>query len=146
PVEKLRLGMLNARIHPTLWRALRHERTTFAGRPAETFTPKEWTPSDPTILYFHGGGYIVCSPGTHRDLISRIAVASGARAIAIDYRKAPEFPFPHSIDDCEAAFRALLESGTPPDKIFVGGDSAGGGLTIAVLLRARDAGLPMPRG
>ena len=145
PVEQLRRGMISARIHPTLWKAVRHERTTFAGRPAETFTPKGWTPENATILYFHGGGYIVCSPATHRDLVSRIAVASGARAIAIDYRKAPEHPFPLPIDDCEAAYRALLESGTPPDKVFVAGDSAGGALTIAVLLRARDAGLPMPR-
>jgi acetyl esterase/lipase len=145
PIEKMRGGMIPARIHPSLWRLLKHERTTFAGRPAETFTPTGWTPASPTVLYYHGGGYITCSPGTHRDLISRIAVASGARTIAIDYRKAPEYPYPAPIDDCEAAYRALLDSGTPADKIFVGGDSAGGGLTLAVLQRARDAGLPMPR-
>lgn len=145
PVAELRRDMISARIHPSIWKAVRHERTEFAGRPAETFTPSAWTRDDPTILYFHGGGYIVCSPATHRDLISRIAVAAGARAIAIDYRKAPEHPFPLPIDDCEAAYRALLDAGTPPNKIFVAGDSAGGGLTMAVLLRARDAGLPMPR-
>jgi acetyl esterase/lipase len=145
PVEQLRRGMLSARIHPTVWKALRHERSTFAGRPAETFTPRGWTASSPTILYFHGGGYMVCSPATHRDLISRIAVAAGARTIAIDYRKAPEHPFPMPIDDCEAAYQALLADGTQPGRIFFGGDSAGGGLTLAVLLRAKDAGLPMPR-
>lgn len=145
PVDELRRGMISARIHRSIWKALHHEHTEFAGRPAEIFTPNGWNPEAPTILYFHGGGYIVCSPATHRDLISRIAVASGARAIAIDYRKAPEHPFPLPIDDCEAAYRALLDGGTPPDKVFLAGDSAGGGLTMAVLLRSRDAGLPMPR-
>lgn len=146
PVDELRRGMLSARIHPSVWKRIRHERTTYAGRPAEVFTPTGWTESNPTVLYFHGGGYMVCSPATHRDLISRISAASHARAIAIDYRKAPEHPFPKPIDDCEAAYRALLAEGTAPDKIFFAGDSAGGGLTVAVLLRAKEAGLPMPRG
>lgn len=145
PIEKMRAGMIPARIHPSLWRLVKHERSVFAGRPTETFTPTGWTPAGPTLLYFHGGGYITCSPATHRDLISRIAVSGRARTIAIDYRKAPEYPFPAPIDDCEAAYRALLDAGTPPDRIFVGGDSAGGGLTLAVLQRAKEAGLPLPR-
>jgi acetyl esterase/lipase len=145
PVEQLRRGMIPARIHPSLGKLLKHERTEYAGRPAELFTPTGWTPASPTILYFHGGGYITCSPATHRDLVSRIAVASGARTIAIDYRKAPEFPYPAPIDDCETAYRALLDSGTAPEKVFLGGDSAGGGLTLAVLLRAKEKGLPLPR-
>jgi epsilon-lactone hydrolase len=89
---------------------------------------------------------VVCSPATHRDLVSRIAVASAARAVALDYRKAPEYPFPAPIDDAEAAYRALIESGTPAEQIFVGGDSAGGGLALALLQRAREHGLPMPKG
>jgi acetyl esterase/lipase len=72
-------------------------------------------------------------------------MASGARAIAVDYRKAPEFPFPAPVDDAEAAYRALLDSGVSPDTVFVGGDSAGGGLTLALLQRIKAAGLPMPR-
>ena len=124
---------------------VRHERGTLAGLPTETFTPIAWTEADPTMLYLHGGGYIVCSPATHRDLVSRIAEATGARCIALNYRKAPEHPFPAPIDDAEAAYRALLESGIPADRLFVGGDSAGGGLTLALLLRIRGASLPMPR-
>src|SRR5258708_4410694 len=132
PVTSMRRWMLDARIHPRVSRSVRHECTTLGDLPAESFTVTGWTEADPTILYFHGGGYVVCSPGTHRDLISRIALASGARAIAIDYRKAPEFPFPAPVDDAEAAYRALLDSGTPAAQIFVGGDSAGGGLTLAL--------------
>src|SRR5262249_54533903 len=101
PVADMRRMMLNARIHPRILRTVRHERAAFASLPAEIFTVQGWTESNPTILYFHGGGYIVCSPGTHRDLISRIAMASGARAIAVAYRKAPEFPFPAPVDDAE---------------------------------------------
>jgi len=144
-IAQMRGMMLEARLHPLVSRTVRHERTTFAGMPAEVFTVEGWTESNPTILYFHGGGYVVCSPSTHRDLVSRIAMASGARAIAVAYRKAPEFPFPAPIDDAEAAYRALLESGTAPDNVFLGGDSAGGGLTLALLQRIKDGGLPMPR-
>jgi acetyl esterase/lipase len=146
PVTSMRRAMLNARIHPRIARLVAHERAPFAELRAETFTPTGWKETDPTLLYLHGGGYVVCSPGTHRDLISRIAAASGARTIAIDYRKAPEYPFPAPVDDAEAAYRALLEAGTAADRLFVGGDSAGGGLTLALLQRVRDAGLPLPRG
>jgi monoterpene epsilon-lactone hydrolase len=146
PVHRMRRAMLPARIHPSIARAVTHGRATFAGLPAEMFTPIGWTPADPTLLYLHGGGYVMCSPATHRDLISRIAVAGGARTIAIDYRKAPEYPFPAPIDDAEAAYRALIESGTAAEQIFVGGDSAGGGLALALLQRAREHGLPTPRG
>ncbi len=145
PVAQMRRSMLSARIHPRIQRTVRHERTTFAGLRAEIFTVQGFTENNPTILYLHGGGYIVCSPATHRDLVSRIAMASGARAIAIDYRKAPEFPFPAPVDDAEAAYRELLRSGVAPETIFVAGDSAGGGLTLALLQRIKTAGLPMPR-
>jgi monoterpene epsilon-lactone hydrolase len=145
PIAHMRRSMLEARIHPKILRTVRHECTTFAALPAEVFTVQGWTESNPTILYLHGGGYVVCSPGTHRDLVSRIAMASGARAIAIDYRKAPEFPFPAPVDDAEAAYRALLESGVSPHTVFVAGDSAGGGLTLALLQRIKAEGLPMPR-
>lgn len=145
-VETLRKNELPARIHPRLRRQVRHEPdATLGGRPAEIFTPSAWTPAEPTLLYLHGGAFCFCSPKTHRDLVSRIAVASGARAIAIDYRKAPEHPFPQGLDDCETAYRSLLDAGVPPDRLFVAGDSAGGALAVATLLRARAAGLPMPR-
>jgi monoterpene epsilon-lactone hydrolase len=144
-VGSIRRRLVPARIHPSVRGAIVYDESTLAGLQTETFTPKGWKDTDPTILYLHGGGYIMCSPATHRDLVSRIAVASGARAIALDYRKAPEHPFPIAIEDAEAAYRELLSSGTPPERLFIGGDSAGGGLTLAVLQRLRDAGLPLPR-
>ncbi len=144
PISKLRKHMLPTRVHVSLQGLVQHERASFAGLYAEIFTPRDYGAEDPTILYFHGGGYVACSPATHRDLVSRMAVESGARCIVIDYRKAPEHPFPAPVDDCEAAYRALLDQAVDPSRILLAGDSAGGGLVLAVLLRARAAALPMP--
>ncbi len=102
--------------------------------------------ADRVILYLHGGGYVLGSVNTHRAMISRIARASNARALAIDYRLAPEHPFPAAVEDTIAAYRWLLAEGYQPRKIVIAGDSAGGGLTIAALLAIRDAGLSMPAG
>lgn len=99
---------------------------------------------DRVILYLHGGGYVLGSINTHRAMISRIARASNARALAIDYRLAPEHPFPAAVDDSIAAYRWLLAQGYKPGRIVISGDSAGGGLTISALLAIRDAKLPMP--
>jgi monoterpene epsilon-lactone hydrolase len=144
PMTRMRKHTLRARMHPSVSPHVEHARTTFAGLYAEVFTPRGYTPAAPTVLYFHGGGYVSCSPGTHRDLVSRIALASGARCIVVDYCKAPEHPFPAAIDDCEATYRALLAEGVTPSRIVIAGDSAGGGLALAVLQRARAAALPMP--
>jgi acetyl esterase/lipase len=144
PMAQLRQHTLTTRVHASLRARVAHERTSFAGMYAEIFMPRDLGEEAPTILYFHGGGYISCSPASHRDLISRIAVESGARCIVVDYRKAPEYPFPAPIDDCEAAYRALVGEGVAPARIFLAGDSAGGGLVLAVLQRVRAAGLPMP--
>lgn len=146
PIEKMRRGIVSARLHPKIRSVVLHERGTLAGLPTEEFVPHRWTESNGTILYLHGGGYIVCSPATHRDLVSRIAVSSGARTIAIDYRKAPEHPFPAAIDDSIAAYRDLLARGTDEGRLFLAGDSAGGGLVLALLQRVREENLPMPRG
>ena len=102
--------------------------------------------ADRVILYFHGGGYVLGSINTHRAMVSRIARASIARALAIDYRLAPEHPFPAAVDDAIASYRWLLAQGYKPHKIVIAGDSAGGGLTLAALLAIRDAKLPMPAG
>jgi monoterpene epsilon-lactone hydrolase len=101
---------------------------------------------DITFLYLHGGAYIFGSAKSHGELIARLALACPARALAPEYRLAPEHPFPAGIDDCVAVYRALLASGTDPKRLIVGGDSAGGGLTMAVLQRIRDAGEPLPAG
>lgn len=97
-----------------------------------------------TILYFHGGGYVIGSPVSHRHITGRLALDARARILSVDYALAPEHPFPAAVDDGLKAYRWLLDSGRSPRRIAVAGDSAGGGLTLATLLAARDAGLPMP--
>ena len=99
-----------------------------------------------TILYFHGGSYVLGSPETALSLTANLVVKTGFRALSVDYRLAPEHPFPAGIEDTLAAYRALLDSGLAPSSIAFAGDSAGGGLTVATCLAARDAGLPMPAG
>lgn len=98
----------------------------------------------PVLLYFHGGGYLVGSPVSHRHLTARIALAARSRVLSVDYALAPEQPFPAAVTDGLKAYRWLLERGHAPETIAIGGDSAGGGLTVATLLAARDGGLPMP--
>jgi monoterpene epsilon-lactone hydrolase len=110
----------------------------------------EWlspeVPSDITILYLHGGGYYFCSPATHRNLVFAFARRSGARIFSLDYRLAPEHPFPAAHDDALAAYRKLIADGVAPQSLVIAGDSAGGGLALAALLAFRDAGDPMPAG
>jgi len=96
------------------------------------------------ILYFHGGSFIAGSPETAIGLTAELVVRSGYTAYSVDYALAPEHPFPAGIDDTTAAYRALLEAGNDPSSIAFAGDSAGGGLTITTLIRARQQGLPMP--
>jgi acetyl esterase/lipase len=81
---------------------------------------------------------------THRGLVSRLALAGEARVLAIDYRLAPEHPFPSALEDTLAACRWLIAEGIPPERLIIGGDSAGGGLTLATALSLRDAGDPLP--
>jgi monoterpene epsilon-lactone hydrolase len=121
------------------------EAAEIAGRPAEWHTPPG---ADATkiILYLHGGGYCIGSPRSHRGLSAQLAHAAGARAVALDYRMGPEVPFPGAVEDALAAYRALLDQGFAPGRIVIAGDSAGGGLTLATALAAREADLPQPAG
>ena len=114
------------------------------GRPAEWLLPAGVEDRSPVLLYLHGGGYCIGSLGTHRNLAGLLALASGLAVCNLDYRLAPEHPFPAAVDDALAAYRDLLDRGTDPSVIAIGGDSAGGGLTVALLVAARDAGLPLP--
>jgi len=111
--------------------------------------PGEWLAgprgSKTALLYFHGGGYFGCSPQTHRQITVSYA-REGFLVFAPDYRLAPEHPFPAALDDAVAAYRGLLSEGYLPESIVVGGDSAGGGLAVALLLALRDAGVPLPAG
>lgn len=100
--------------------------------------------SDRHILYLHGGAYVIGWPSLYRDLTWRIAAAAQATVLCIDYRLAPEHPFPAALDDAVTAYRWLLAQGAEPRHIAIAGDSAGGGLMLATLLRLRDEGTPLP--
>ncbi|HVW51477.1 MAG TPA: alpha/beta hydrolase [Trinickia sp.] len=97
-----------------------------------------------TMLYCHGGGYYFCSPASHRPLVFGLAARARTRTFSLDYRLAPEHPFPAALDDALAAYRRLLADGTPPESLVIAGDSAGGGLALAALVALRDAGDPLP--
>ncbi len=114
-----------------------------AGVPCQWITAPD-VPQDRLIIYFHGGAYAACSPTTHQDLISRLSRASGAAALGVDYRLPPEHPFPAAVDDALASYNWALGHGFEPSNIVLAGESAGGGLVLAVLLNARDAGVPLP--
>jgi hypothetical protein len=96
------------------------------------------------LLYLHGGGYVLGSLDSHRHVAVEIGRVAGMRTLAIDYRMAPEHPFPAAVEDTVAAYRYLLDSGVAPADICIAGDSAGGGLAVGALLAFKDAGLPMP--
>lgn len=96
------------------------------------------------VLYLHGGGYVMGSRRTHRELASRIAREAAARVLVLEYRLAPEHPFPAAVEDATAAYRWLRKQGIATGSIAIAGDSAGGGLTLATLLGLRDAGDALP--
>lgn len=125
----------------------RLDRTTAEGAPVPSSwcAPKARSHAGPVILYLHGGSYSFGSWDTHGELIGRIALASGARTLVPDFRLAPEHPFPAALDDVFATYRWLVETESP-SRIVVAGDSAGGGLALALLTRIRDEGLPLPAG
>ena len=97
-----------------------------------------------TTLYLHGGGYVIGSPATHRELACRLSAASGSSVLVTDYRLAPEHPFPAPVEDAVSAYRWLLDQGHGPSELSIAGDSAGGGLTVATLVSLKDQGLPLP--
>jgi monoterpene epsilon-lactone hydrolase len=139
---------VRTRVHPlsrSLLRRVAVHHEQMAGVPVEVHTPHGYRSHDPTLLYLHGGGYVTCSPASHRELIARMALASAARCVAPDYRLAPEHPFPAALEDVIAVYRTLLASGVAPGELFIGGDSAGGGLALAGMLRLRELGEPLPR-
>lgn len=96
------------------------------------------------LLYLHGGGFVLGWYPTHRVMVAHLAKMAGMKALAVDYRLAPEHPFPASLDDCVTAYRWLLKQGYKPQQIVIAGDSAGGQLTLTTLLRLRESGDPLP--
>jgi acetyl esterase/lipase len=101
-------------------------------------------PQDKAILYFHGGGFRLGSVASHRDLMARIADASGCRVLAINYRLAPEHRFPAAVDDALVTYGWMLDQGLKPENIAFAGDSAGGNLVLAAMLVLRESDLPLP--
>jgi acetyl esterase/lipase len=116
-----------------------------AGIPSRWITPANAQPRR-TILYLHGGGWVYGLLPFYNVFIGWIAQAAQARALAIDYRLAPEYPFPAAVEDCLAAYRFLLEQGVALEDLIILGDSAGGNLALATMLAARQAELPLPAG
>jgi len=119
------------------------EPVTANGVPAEwTSTPQD--DGDAALLYVHGGGYVIGSLDSHRHMVSEAGRAAKAWALALDYRLAPEHPFPAAVEDAVSGYRYLLSRGIRPGRIAIAGDSAGGGLVVAAMLAIRDAGLAQP--
>jgi epsilon-lactone hydrolase len=146
--EPLAIAWARGQVSPTplsLRRKVRLELSELAGVRVDRYSAPHHRGHEPTVLYIHGGGYVTCSPASHRDAIPRIAHVTGARVIAPYYRLAPEHPFPAALEDVLGVYRAILAQGTHPDRVVIGGDSAGGGLALAVMLRLREEGAPLPR-
>lgn len=110
----------------------------------------EWvtTPEseDRVIIYYHGGGYVMGSVNTHRELCSRLSRSVRARVLNVDYRLAPEHVFPAAVNDGVTSYRWLLNQGIDPNLILMAGDSAGGGLTLSTLVSLKDLNIPLPAG
>jgi monoterpene epsilon-lactone hydrolase len=119
------------------------DQTTLGGVPTERISAPGVS-ANAAIFYIHGGGWVAGSPKNHRPLTWRLSRQLGVPVYAPDYRLAPEHPFPAGLDDCLAAYRALLDTGLPASSIVIGGDSAGGNLALALALRLKDEGLPLP--
>ena len=119
------------------------EAVEVAGRPATWFGARELATRNGVLLYLHGGAWCLHLPALYAAFAAALSNATGCRVLMLEYRLAPEHPYPAAIDDCLAAYRALVEApeGGP---VAVMGDSAGGSLTLVTLMRARDAGLPLP--
>lgn len=111
---------------------------------AELYKLKENKVDDTIILYFHGGGYIVGSPLSHRNLTTRLVLKTGMPLLSVDYRLAPEHIFPAQLDDAMASYKWLLDEGFKPEKITIGGDSAGGNLALATIHKIIKEKLPVP--
>jgi acetyl esterase/lipase len=117
------------------------------GVPAEWVHPANGSEPAGTLLYLHGGGYYQGSPATHRRLVTALIEAAGIRALSLDYRLAPENPFPAAVEDAVTAYRWLTRpAGEAPSQVIVAGDSAGGGLASALLVALRNAGDALPAG
>ncbi len=142
-IEEMRAGMEAMVPFFPLAKDIQYESVDAGGIPAE-WVVAPGAADDRLILYLHGGGYVMGSINTHREMVSHISRAAKARVLIIEYRLAPENPFPAAVEDAKAVFQWLLKQGYDPAKIVVAGDSAGGGLTVATLVALRDDQSPLP--
>lgn len=142
-LEELRAAFRSLMAEMAVPDGIRTTATTLGDRPALLVEPVDGQRAG-TILYFHGGSFVVGSPETALSLTGLLVARTGFRALSLDYRLAPEHPFPAAIEDTLSAYRTLLDSGEDPAAIALAGDSAGGGLALTTCLAARDEGLPMP--
>jgi len=143
-LDRIRRSMeLVARFAPDRPAGVAVRSAALAGVPVEWNAPSGLV-TDRRILYLHGGGFVSGSPRTHRGIAGRIARGAAARVAVIDYRLAPEHPFPAGLDDAAAAYRALLDQGVSPRRLAIVGDSAGGNLVFALLLKLKAEGVAMP--
>jgi len=143
-VEAIRSGLDQLAIMSKLPKDVKCEPIDAGGVPAEWITTPD-TKNENVILYLHGGGFIAGSINTHRDLVSRISRISKTRILIIDYRLAPEHPYPAGLEDCITAYKWLVNNEkVATSNIIIAGDSAGGGLTVSCLLSLRDEGFPLP--
>ena len=113
--------------------------------------PAEWQTvpgarEDRVLLYFHGGGMVLGSPNSHRVFTVHLGQLTKMRVLSVDYRLAPEYPYPAQLEDCTAAYKWLLSTGIKPENIVIAGDSAGGNLTLTTLVKLRNDGIPLPAG
>src|SRR5262249_5181074 len=133
------------RIHPTKYPDdVKVHHAIHSGVDAAWVDTPESAGSTRVLLHVHGGAFVSTGVEHYIPYGAHLSRAMSARVVVFGYRLAPEHRFPAALDDTFAVYRALLDGGTPPDRIAVGGDSCGGGIGIALLLRLRDAGLPLP--
>ncbi len=145
PVQEVRARLDRWGTRLPLPKGTRVDRVQMEQVPAEWIRPPV-VEGPGVLLYLHGGGYSAGSANSHRGLVAQIAAASGIRALLPEYRLAPEHPFPAALEDALAVYRYLLAKGVPPHGIVLAGDSAGGGLAVAVSVALRDRGVPLPAG
>ena len=143
PVEETRAGFEQFGQMFVIPPDIKREAANADGVPGEWFSAPNSTDAI-TFFYLHGGGYAIGSTNTHADLTARLARACAARVFSLNYRLAPENPYPAAVEDASKAYRWLVKQGVRPDTIVIAGDSAGGGLTAATLLALKATGDPLP--
>ena len=144
-IEEKRAAMEKLTKYGNLPKHTHIECADYAGVPCDIYTPDQ-SPKDKLLLYFHGGAYNVGTLSAYRLFVSNFAEECGMKIMMPGYRLAPEFPFPAALEDGLKVYTALLNEGFLAENIIFGGDSAGGGLSMAVLMAAREQGLAMPGG